>query len=76
MAVRPYWIPISGRLGVGVTAYSEADALSLFEVAFGSGKQHGVPTPVVDLADLDQGHVIPNMGNHLKRGIWFPLGYE
>ena len=31
---------------------------------------------VNDVAELDQGHVIPNMGNMLKRGIWFPLGYD
>lgn len=76
MAMRPYWIPLPGKLGVGITAYSEADALSLFEMAFGTDTQHGVPMPVMEMAELDQGHVIPNMGNHLKRGIWYPLGYE
>lgn len=29
----------------------------------------------VAIPDLDQGHVVPNMGNIFKRGIWWPLGY-
>ena len=24
---------------------------------------------------LDEKHVIPNMGNLLRPGVWFPLGY-
>jgi hypothetical protein len=29
------------------------------------------PTPSI-LDDPDQLHVVPNMGFHLKRGVWFP----
>lgn len=29
----------------------------------------------VNVNDLDQSHVLPNMGNIVERGIWFPLGY-
>jgi hypothetical protein len=27
-------------------------------------------------ADLDQKHILPNSGNMLRRGVWFPLGHE
>ena len=30
----------------------------------------------VDISTLDEGHVRPNMGNPLRRGIWFPIGYD
>ena len=76
MKMHPYWINTPGSLGVGITAYSKADALHQFVLAFGKEAQHGAPTPITDLADLDQDHVIPNMGNHLKRGVWFPLGLD
>lgn len=62
--------------GVGITARSEADALGLFEVAFGHERRATLVKPVHNASELDQGHVIPNMGNWLKRGIWYPLGYE
>jgi hypothetical protein len=27
----------------------------------------------VDVRDLDQGHVIPNMGPPNLRGVWYPM---
>jgi len=74
--MHPYWINVSGSLGVGITAKSEADALEIFTRAFGSSKTVGNIEMVKDMNDLDQHHVVPNMGNWLRRGIWFPLGYE
>ena len=32
--------------------------------------------PVASVDELDPNHVVPNMGNILKRGVWFPKGYE
>ena len=32
--------------------------------------------PDVNVADLDQGHVVPNMNPPNWRGIWFPKGYD
>ncbi|MCW2926654.1 MAG: hypothetical protein JWM86_622, partial [Thermoleophilia bacterium] len=32
-------------------------------------------TEDVDVRDLDQGHVIPNMGVVVWRGVWYPSGY-
>jgi hypothetical protein len=62
-------------LGCGVTAYSLDDAKQVLgEVLF-----RGDPLPEieeaiedVDVRDLDQGRVIPNMGPPNERGVWFP----
>ncbi|HEY0311966.1 MAG TPA: hypothetical protein VGC56_05670 [Allosphingosinicella sp.] len=71
-----YWIECTDAPGVGITAASEADALALLEEAFGSERQPRHVAPVENATDLDEDHVLPNMGNWLKRGIWYPLGYE
>jgi hypothetical protein len=28
------------------------------------------------MRSIDQKHVIPHMGNHFERGIWFPTGFS
>jgi hypothetical protein len=89
LVVRRFWIefesprlgehghPAIKMAGCGVTASDLEDALSLL-------KQHVFPTGLpsigglvedVDVSTLDQGHVLPNMGNVLVRGIWFPVGF-
>ncbi|TPL77034.1 hypothetical protein FJ941_24285 [Mesorhizobium sp. B2-3-13] len=75
--MHPYWIKTSGHLGVGVTARSEADALHLFELAFGSAQKIVSIEIIKDMNDLDH-HVLPNLGstNWLRRGIWFSQGQE
>ncbi len=75
--MHPYWITISGHLGVGVTARSEGDALQLFALAFPSKKAVSIEI-IKNMNDLDQNHVIPNLGgaNWLRRGIWFPQGQD
>jgi hypothetical protein len=83
--MQPFWItlevprekgPTPLRLGVGVTATSEADARHLFTAAFGSEYRIASMKPLEDVATLEQDHVVPNMGNIFRRGIWFPQGYE
>jgi hypothetical protein len=65
-------------IGCGVTAYSYEDALMILrERVFNAD----VPNPKsviedIDVSTLDPGHILPNMGSVMKRGIWFPLGYE
>ena len=89
MQLRRFWFtfpltikdphPPGVLLGVGVTAFDKADAIALMkEKVFTK-----VPFPPisgiredVDISTLDAGHVLPNMGNVLKRGIWFPIGYD
>jgi len=71
--------PYGALLGCGVTAYSKEDALDLIRSRVFA--KHPFP-PIrgiredVDVSTLDPGHVLPNMGNVLRRGIWFPLGYD
>lgn len=72
----PYWIECANAPGVGVTARSEEDALSLLRDAFGGEREPSSVKPIHDASELDQGHVVPNMGNWLRRGIWYPLGHE
>ena len=74
--MRPYWIrtdrPMS--LGVGVTARSEEDTIGLLRRAWPKEAVVGIRI-INDIGELDQKHVVPNMGNRLRRGIWFPLVY-
>jgi hypothetical protein len=76
-----YWITFEKRadpsflnLGVGVTAYSEADAREIVHAAF--DRPMAKVEVISDMREIEQNHVAPNVGNHFKRGIWFPLGYE
>jgi hypothetical protein len=66
-------------LGCGVTAFSQSDALDLMKervfTKFPFPPVKSVQEDV-DVSTLDRGHVLPNMGNVLKRGIWFPIGYD
>jgi hypothetical protein len=83
-----YWIqfklpiprkyPMGVSRGCGVTAYSREDAMEMMREAIFSGDE--LPeveyiTENVDVSTLDAGHVLPNMGNSVVRGIWFPSGF-
>ena len=64
---------------VGVTAWTEEDALNLIRDNILSKKQ--LPDlkniqEINSLDDLDQGHIIPNMDEFVSRGIWFPIGFK
>ena len=62
-------------LGCGATALDRADAEALIsDRVFGGEPLPPVLSAVedVDVRDLDQGHVIPNMGDPSIRGVWFP----
>ena len=76
--LRPYWIKTNKPLspGYGVTARTEQDARRSNSLRCPASAPSPRSKPVKDAASLDQGHVIPNMGNMLRRGIWYPLGYE
>lgn len=85
--LRRYWIefypsteqpPLGLRLGCGVTAYDESDALGLIQTrVFGGAPLPDIAqiTPDVNISTLDEKHVRPNMGVCSRRGVWFPLGY-
>jgi hypothetical protein len=79
-----YWItfphserPTPLNLGCGVTAESEQTAIEMVRARVFQGQAFEIERVVEDVSvsDLDQGHVVPNMGNPMLRGIWFPLGY-
>jgi hypothetical protein len=78
-AVRIEDDPPSGvLLGCGVTALDRADAEALIEErVFGAGRLPPVVEVVedVEVTALDPGHVQPNMGDTVRRGVWFPLGH-
>jgi hypothetical protein len=82
--LRRYWVRLggpheglpTGDLGMGVTAVDAADARSLLRA---SGLFAGRPFPPiveiiehVDVRDLDEGQVLPNIGDPSIRGVWFP----
>ena len=69
----------SGIHLVGVTAWSEDDALSLIHENI--PKTNQLPDmrnikEITSLDDLDQEHIIPNMQEFVTRGVWFPRGYS
>lgn len=85
MRLTAFWIkfkridsPTPLNLGCGVTAYSQQDAVELVKRSL--VEHYGLESlPEIDqitegisVTDLDQNHVVPNMGNVLVRGVWFP----
>ncbi len=66
-------------IGCGVTALAYDDALKIMdEKIFFSIKRPPIKKTIenVDIRELDQGHVVPNMKPPNYRGVWFPLGYD
>jgi hypothetical protein len=62
------------RAQYGVTAHSYEDATQLLRAA-GYPLEPGVAVAVreeVTIDQLDQRHVVPNMGPMQVRGVWFP----
>ena len=79
--MQPFWItferlprPSVLNIGMGCTARTEADARLLVKNAVPDMAIQTIK-PVTDLSSLDQGHVLPNMGDISQRGIWFPMGF-
>jgi len=75
-----YWIvfknpPVGMRLGCGVTAYNYDDAVLLLnKTLFDKAQLPQIEqvTEDIKVTDLEQNHVIPNMGVINLRGVWFP----
>ena len=66
-------------MGCGITAFSLNDAIAIMdEKIFFEVKRPPFKKIVedVDIRNLDQNHVIPNMKPPIYRGVWFPLGYD
>jgi len=81
--LRRYWFtfdPHAGfwrvKLGCGVTATSYDDALALVKERLSIENADAVAGCVedVDVSTLDERHILPNIGDVTRRGIWFPAG--
>lgn len=62
----------------GVTAMNLEDALEILSSSvFGNAMLPPIKNIVedVNIEDLDQNHVVPNIGSVFTRGIWFPMGF-
>ena len=62
-------------LGLGVTAWSQADAFRLLEEQGYDFHLRALEVAVkedVSIDDIDAGHVRPNMGPMIVRGVWYP----
>lgn len=71
-------LPPGIAIGCGVTAYSFEDALNMVrDKVFRNNVLPVINRQVegIDIATLDQGHVIPNISDVRRRVIWFPIGY-
>jgi hypothetical protein len=72
--------PVPGRfsylsLGCGITAYDYQDALRLLHKWVIRGEDLPRVSRVIediDVSTLDSGHVLPNAGCPVWRGVWFP----
>jgi hypothetical protein len=74
-SLRRFWFALPRGLGVGVTARSRAEAEGLArEACLQSGRSFEAAEVIedVDVRDLDQNHVVPNMGPPNLGGVWFP----
>jgi hypothetical protein len=72
-------LPLSFKLGCGVTAYSYDDALILLrEKVFQRNEEIVIVECIenIDLTHLDPNHILPNILPPNFRGIWYPLGYN
>ena len=62
-------------MGMGVTAWSEADAFRLLDEEgydFHRRAQEVVFRVVEKVEDVDLSHVAPNAGPVVVRGVWYP----
>lgn len=70
-----FWFKTKEGFGFGVTAYSIEDALSLLDEIGRPLALEGDVVDIiedVDIRELDQAHVTPNMGPPNFRGVWYP----
>lgn len=75
--LKTYWIesPAIRSLGLGVTAFSRDDAFQLLSASGYTLSADDLSLRVtegIQVADLDQNHIIPNMGPIVFRGVWYP----
>jgi len=70
-----FWFPLNSSLGIGVTAYSKEQAYEMAkecQVNYFSDQELEKPIVGVTVSELDQGHIVPNMGPINLLGVWYP----
>ena len=71
-------LPTGIKMGCGITALDKDEAKSILQNTVFKGYSE-IPIKKIiediDIRDLDQNHIIPNMGIVSRKGVWFPLGY-
>ena len=71
--LRRYWFKTRENTGIGVTGYTVDDARNLIDDASLAWDYEVLEVVEdVDIRDLDQGHVVPNIGPVNFRGVWYP----
>jgi hypothetical protein len=74
--LRRFWFPLDGQWGVGVTATTLEEAATLAEGArrecWPDAGPLGPAGQDIDVRNLDQKHVAPNIGLVAVRGVWYP----
>jgi len=82
--MRRFWFELENTksfsplgMGCGITAYDVEDAISILREKVLADGEATVAKVIHDVSidDLDRNHVLPNIGNVLVRGVWFPQGY-
>lgn len=83
-SLKRYWFEFEGlsvpnvlNLGCGVTAHDIDDEKALIQEMVDHMPSNRVTTILenVDVSTLEANHVLPNIGNVMVRGIWFPKRY-
>lgn len=71
-------LPPGIMIGCGITAFNLQDAKEMLSKKVFNNEPFEIEDikEDIDISTLDQDHVIPNMHHPLKRGVWFPLGFE
>lgn len=75
--LKTFWIeaPGSNVAGFGVTAFSCEDAFELLHAcghSFSPDDSQVRVTEGIRVEDLDQQHIMPNIGPLILRGVWYP----
>ncbi|PUZ22961.1 hypothetical protein DCC81_21335 [Chitinophaga parva] len=72
-------VPSGLLMGCGVTGYGYEDVINILKEKVFINKSLPEIKKVaenIDLQELDQNHVLPNINSPNQRGVWFPLGYN
>jgi hypothetical protein len=71
----PYKHFFHSKMGYGVTAFDVDDALMLLQKeAFNNNPLPNITKQIENIAfdDIEQNHVMPNIGFFIRRGVWYP----